>query len=156
MKKGIVKQIIYRGLKVINPLLSNTIYSRLLFWYNCKRLNKQFYKLKLSNPATFNEKISYIKFNNRNHLAPLVADKYAVREYIKDKIGEGYLVPLIAKVESIDEVDKLLINTDCILKMNNGSGANLIVTKDRNLTLEEIKLFFKKAFSKDVYILSRE
>jgi len=119
-------------------------------------MNKKYYNLDINNPSTFNEKISYIKFNHRNNLAPIVADKYAVREYVKNKIGDKYLVPMLAKIESIDEIDNLVINSDCIFKMNNGSGANLIVTKNKNVTHKEIKSFFKKAFSTDVYVLSRE
>jgi len=43
------------------------------------------YEPDLENPVTFNEKIQYKKLNDRDPLLPLTADKYRVRDYIKEK-----------------------------------------------------------------------
>ena len=50
--------------------------------------------INFDNPTTFNDKIYYIKLNDKNPLKTELTDKYLVRKYIKDKIGEKYLVPL--------------------------------------------------------------
>lgn len=60
------------------------------FWY--KRMNKQ---LNLDNPKSFNEKIKWLKLYDSTPIKTRLADKYLVREWIKDKIGEEYLIPLL-------------------------------------------------------------
>ena len=52
------------------------------------------YELNLENPKTFNEKINWLKFNENTPLKTRCADKYAVREYIKEKGYEDILVKL--------------------------------------------------------------
>ena len=44
---------------------------------------KQGYKLNLKNPKTYNEKIQWIKINDKNPLMPMCVDKYTVRNYVK-------------------------------------------------------------------------
>ena len=44
--------------------------------------------LNLENPQTFNEKLQWLKLYDRNPLYTTLVDKYAVRQYIKEKIGE--------------------------------------------------------------------
>ena len=51
--------------------------------------------LDLDNPKTFNEKIQWLKLYDRNPLKTKLADKYEVRDWIKEKIGEEYLIPLL-------------------------------------------------------------
>ena len=55
-------------------------------------LKKRFFskfnrKLDLQNPSTLNEKIVWLKLNDRTPLHTLCADKYEVRKYIKKNIG---------------------------------------------------------------------
>ena len=56
------------------------------------------YKLDLENPKTFNEKLQWLKLYDRNPAYTQMVDKYAVREYIKNRIGEEYLIPLLGVV----------------------------------------------------------
>ncbi|HFH7753232.1 TPA: hypothetical protein ACGM2B_001993, partial [Streptococcus agalactiae] len=49
----------------------------------------------LKNPVYFNDKLLFLKLNNHNPVMKKVVDKYEVRAYIKEKLGEEYLAPLI-------------------------------------------------------------
>ena len=63
-------------------------------------------KLDWKNPKSFNEKVQWLKVKDRNPLYPTLVDKYAVRAWIKEKIGEEYLVPLVGGPwSSFDEID---------------------------------------------------
>ncbi|MCJ7657281.1 MAG: glycosyl transferase, partial [Candidatus Atribacteria bacterium] len=57
------------------------------------------YQLNLKNPKSFHEKIVWKKINDRNPLLPITADKYKVRSYIKEVLGEEkakeILIPLL-------------------------------------------------------------
>ena len=51
------------------------------------------YELDLDNPKTFNEKLQWLKLYDRNPLYTKLVDKYEVRKYIAEKIGEGVSYP---------------------------------------------------------------
>ena len=57
--------------------------------YYRKRLGK---KLNLQNPRTFNEKLQWLKLNYRPALLTRLADKFAVREYVRQRVGEPVLL----------------------------------------------------------------
>lgn len=83
-------------------------------------------KLNLKSPKRFTEKIQWLKLYYRTPLLTLVADKYRVRDYIKDKIGEKYLIPLVGAFDSFDEIEKDALPNAFILKANHGSGWNVL------------------------------
>ncbi len=89
-------------------------------------------ELNLNNPITFNEKLQWLKIHNRKEEFTKMADKYAVREYIAEKIGEEYLIPLVAgPFENADQIDFDSLPNQFVLKCNHDSGS-VIVCKDKN------------------------
>lgn len=90
------------------------------------------YPLNLDDPKTYNEKLQWSKLYDATPLKGMLSDKYAVREYIADKLGEEYLIPLLGKYDSFDEIDIDALPERFVLKTNHGSGYNLIV-KDKSL-----------------------
>ena len=70
-------------------------------WYK-KRTGQT---LNLENPQTFNEKIQWLKLYDNSPLKTQLADKYAVREWIANKIGDQYLIPLLGVWDSFDEIE---------------------------------------------------
>lgn len=88
-------------------------------------------KLDLDNPKTFNEKIQWIKLNDIDELKTRTADKYLVRDWVKEKIGGQYLIPLLGVNDSPDEIDYDKLPDQFVIKCNHGSGWNIIV-KDKN------------------------
>jgi len=106
------------------------------------------YNLDLDNPSSFNHKINWKKIYDRNSLLPLTSDKYKVRGFVKEVLGDeeanNILVPLhycTAKPESIpfDELPK-----EYIIKTNHGSGSNIIVEKNKPIDKEQIILKCKE------------
>ncbi len=113
-------------------------------------------KLNLDNPRTFNEKLQWIKLYDRNPLYTQMVDKYAVREYISEKIGEEYLIPLLGVWDSVDEIDFDSLPNQFVLKCNHDSGG-LVICKDKSeLNFKESKSKLSKSMKRDFYKLSRE
>mgnify|MGYP000555659891 FL=1 len=83
------------------------------------------YRLDLQNPKTFNEKIQWIKLKDKNPLYTLCADKYKVRDFVKARIGSGYLIKLIAVYNSPNEISLAELPDKFALKLNTGSSCNL-------------------------------
>lgn len=82
-------------------------------------------------PQTFNEKIQFRKLYDHNPLYSICADKYRVREYVKEKIGEEYLIPLLLVTDELTEEQWDKLPNQFVAKANHNSGPVQIV-KDKN------------------------
>ena len=98
--------------------------------------------LNLVRPKTFNEKIQWLKIYDATPLKTRLADKYLVREWIKEKIGEEYLVPLLGVWDSFDEIDFNSLPDRFALKTNHGSGWNVIVKDKSKFDIEDARAKF--------------
>ena len=96
-------------------------------------------KLNLENPRTYNEKLQWLKLYDSTPLKTRLADKYLVREWVKEKIGEEYLVPLLGVWDSFDEIDFDALPQRFVLKANHGCGWNLIVRDKCQLDLKDAR-----------------
>ena len=84
-------------------LMPKELYLRLRFFFT------QGYFPNLNMPKKFTEKLQWRKLKDNNKLYSVCADKYAVREYVKNKVGEEYLIPiyLITDILTKEEFEKL-------------------------------------------------
>jgi hypothetical protein len=101
-------------------------------------------ELNLKHPRTFTEKMQWVKLYDHNPLKTQLADKYLVREWIIDRIGEKYLIPLLGVWDSFDEIDFDLLPNQFVLKANHASGMNIIVTDKSRLDMYDAKEKFDK------------
>ena len=87
--------------------------------------------LNWENPQTYNEKIHVSKLYMPTPLKTRLADKVAVREWITEKIGSEYLIPLIGVYDSFDEIDFDALPSQFVIKCNHDSGSVTLV-KDKS------------------------
>ena len=90
----------------------------------------QGYKLNIEEPKTFNEKIQWLKINDKNEKYTELTDKYLVRNYIKEKIGEKYLIPLLGTWNNAKDINFDKLPNQFVLKCNHDS-ASVIICKDK-------------------------
>lgn len=95
------------------------------------------YELNLENPRTFNEKIQWLKVYYRDPLITKCADKYLVREYVKEKIGEEYLIDLLGVYDNASEINFNNLPDKFVLKVNHGCGQNIICKDKKTLNIKE-------------------
>ncbi len=117
------------------------------------QLNK---KLNLKEPETFNEKLQWIKLYDRNPLYTVMADKYAVREYVKENIGEEYSVPLLGVWDNPDDIDFSKLPNRFVLKCTHDSGGIVICADKDKLNTESAVKFLKKRLKKSGSRYGRE
>lgn len=114
-------------------------------------------ELNLENPQTFNEKQQWLKLYYRRPDYTMMADKYAVRPYIAEKIGEEYLVPLLGVWDDPDDIDFDALPEQFVLKCNHNSGLGMCICKDKSkLNVEKVKAELKKGLAEDYSVASRE
>ncbi len=100
--------------------------------------------LDLRKPHKYTEKIQWLKLYDNSLLKTQLTDKYAVRDWIKEKIDEEYLVPLLGVWKSFDEIDFKQLPEKFVLKCNHGCGYNLIVRDKTSLNLPIAKRNFDR------------
>ncbi|MFA5393787.1 MAG: ATP-grasp fold amidoligase family protein [Candidatus Ratteibacteria bacterium] len=109
------------------------------------------FELNLRNPQSWSEKIVWKKIHDRNPLLPIVSDKYRVRQYLKDILGEKeaekILIPLLYVTDRPESIPFDNFTEDYIIKANHGSGMNIIVEKNKPADRKQIIAQCKKWLS---------
>ena len=114
-------------------------------------------ELDLENPKTFNEKLQWLKLNYREDILTVIVDKYAVRNYVKEKLGEEYLIPLVGVWEKSEDVDLKSLPNQFALKCNHNSGLGMYICKDKTkLDEKKVKEGLRKGLKQDYYLTGRE
>lgn len=113
-------------------------------------------KLNLENPVTYNEKLQWLKIHDRKPEYCAYVDKYEVRNYIKDIIGEQYLIPLIDVYNQISDILWNELPEKFVLKCTHGSGCNIICTDKNKLDINGSIIKLKKWMRKNWYWFGRE
>jgi len=138
------------GEKNIFNWIPDKPYLKLVYWSEMgKRLN-------LKNPTTFNEKLQWLKLYDRKPEYTKYVDKYEVRSYISQTIGEEYLIPLLGIYYSVDEIDFDKLPNQFVLKCTHGSHSNIICTNKNTLNKEEVKSQLRKWMKKNWFWFGRE
>ena len=107
-------------------------------------------------PITFNQKIQFRKLYDSNPLYSICADKYRVREYVKEKIGEEYLIPLYLVTDKLTEEQWEKLPNSFVAKANHNSGPVQIVKDKTKVNKKEIIRELNNQLKLDYGILSME
>lgn len=95
-------------------------------YYQVRYLIKFKRRLDLKRPDTFNSKINWLKLYDRNPKYTRLVDKYEVREYVKDKIGEKYLNEIYGVYSTVEEINFNELPKSYVLKGTHGSSWVLV------------------------------
>lgn len=113
--------------------------------------------LDIEHPVRLTEKMQWLKLYDRRDFFTTCVDKYAVREYLRSKFGDEYLVPLLFQTTDWKDINsKNIPNVHCIIKANHDSGHFVIVRDKSKIDFEKLQNNCKKWLSEDYYKLSRE
>lgn len=114
------------------------------------------YELDWKHPKTFNEKLQWLKLYDRNPLYTTLVDKYRVKQWVADKIGEQYVIPTLAVYNSVDEIDLDKLPSQFVLKCNHDSGSMAICKDKAVFDLEVAKQKLDKGLKHNMYWDARE
>ncbi len=94
--------------------------------------------LDFDNIANFNQYIQYLKMNDNKDYKRMMSDKYLMRNYVKEHLGEKYLPKLYGVYDNANEIDFDKLPDSFVLKCNHGSGMNVIVKNKREINYHKI------------------
>lgn len=92
---------------------------------------------------TYNEKLQWIKLYDCIEEKRVLSDKYQVRNYVREKIGERYLVPLLGCWDSFEQIQFDVLPAQFVLKCTHGPGWSWIVKDKTQLDMQQIKQQFE-------------
>lgn len=114
------------------------------------------YDLPLDNPTTFNEKLQWLKLNDRKAEYTTMVDKYLAKQYVSGIIGDSYVIPTIGVWDSFDEIDFSKLPNAFVLKCTHDSGGVVVVRDKKTFDYSTIKGKMNKALKRNFYYYGRE
>jgi len=86
----------------------------------------------IQNPRTFNEKLLHRKLYTNNPQFTVVEDKWAVREYVRNAVGEDILPTVYHVTDDPDDIPFDNLPDAYVLKPTHMSGNVVIIDQDEN------------------------
>ena len=114
------------------------------------------YKLNLKDPKSYNEKLQWLMLYWYDPQATVCADKYLVRQFVKDR-GLGHLLnDLYGVYDSVEEIEIKCLPDEFVMKVNHGCGQNLICFDKSKINWKLQKKNFKKWLKRNQFYYSLE
>lgn len=112
--------------------------------------------LNLDNPQTYSEKLQWIKLYGYRPEHTVMVDKVLVKEYVRNIIGDEYIIPTLAVWDTPDDMDFDSLPDRFVLKCNHDSG-RVVICRDKG-TFDRQKAFreMKASFRHNYYLMGRE
>ncbi|HUN01333.1 MAG TPA: ATP-grasp fold amidoligase family protein [Niabella sp.] len=144
------KSLLINTLRLLSPFMSDRLYLKLLFPLGTG------YRLNLKNPQTYNQKLQWLNLNYRDPLLCKLADKHDVKNYVKEMIGEEYVVKSYGVWRSFEEIDFNTLPAQFVLKTTHDSGG-IVICKDKStLDLEKAREKINRHLKKNLFYTFRE
>ena len=144
-----------------------SIYSKFVYTPILKHLGDKAYlrltyrvfigkKLHLKNPNGFNEKLQWLKLYDRKPNYHAMADKYLVRDYIKNVIGEEYLVPIVGVWDKFEDIDFNSMPDKFVIKCTHDSGSAVVCKDKSSFDWEAARKKITRCLNRDMFYWGRE
>lgn len=118
---------------------------------------KQFNKnLNFKNVNTFNEKLQWLKLNDRKDIYTTMVDKYEVKKYVANIIGEKYIIPTLGVYDSFNEIDFEKLPQKFVMKCTHDSGSTIVCKNKKKFNIQDAKKKINKALKNNYYYGGRE
>jgi len=109
------------------------------------------YEPNLENPITYSEKLQWLKLYDHNPLYTTLVDKYAVKQYVGERIGFEYIIKTLGVWDKFDKIDFASLPNQFVLKCTHDSGG-LVICKDKTkLDIEAARKTINKCLKHNFY-----
>lgn len=135
---------------VLRQILPDRIYLKVLYWWKFSKY------LNLQNPKTFNEKMQWLKLNDRQPWYHKLVDKYQVKQFVAERIGDKYVIPLLGVWDKPTDIEYDKLPEKFVLKCTHDSGSVIVVQDKATIDKREIGAQLTTALQCDYYSRSKE
>ncbi len=155
---GEIKKIINNPSRIIYGLerrglmdwLGDESYLKLIYRLTFRR------KLNLHKAEAYTEKLAWYKLHWRYDLAKICTDKLMVRDYVREKIGQKYLIECYGSWDSFDDIDFAALPDAFVLKATNGTGDVVICRNKAELDIDKARAVINKYSKRQIATKTRE
>ena len=147
------KKLKYFIFRYVLGLLPYSMFINFMRMLNAFRFGKQFYWL---SESSFFSRINELKLIELQDEAVLLADKSKMRVRLLESHGLSSFVPLIGVFNEIKDLIAGQLKFPCVIKMNRGSGMNLVVHSREMLISKKTIDTLRFWISVDPYYYTRE
>ena len=134
----------------LRRILNDRTYIKLRYSLNFKKT------LNLDYPQTYTEKLQWLKLYDHNPEYTKMVDKYAMKEWVCSKIGEGYTIKNYGVWDNAEDIDFDSLPSQFVLKATHDSGSFCICKDKSKFDFDAAKKKLNRALLRDQYIYSRE
>ena len=130
--KESVKRVIFNALAFV----PDRAYLSALYYFRTRK------KLNWNKPKTFNEKLQWLKLNDRKPEYTEMVDKYLVKKYVEKCVGKKYIIPTLGVWDNFEQINFEELPNQFVLKTTHDSGG-VVICKDKTKfdeTAAKIKL----------------
>ncbi len=128
-----------RIVAAINKYLPYFLQIKYLEWLYKKKIGRC---INWNQPRAYTEKIQWSKLYDNTAIKTTLSDKYLVRKWVSEKIGEQYLIPLLGVWNKYDDIDFNSLPNKFVLKTNHGSGTVVVVKDKANINHKHCRSLF--------------
>ena len=144
------KKLVLWTLNRCAKLLPDKLYLKLKFRLH---MNKW---MDFDNPQTFNEKLQWLKLNDRNPLYVSMVDKVDTKKYVASIIGEEHIIPTLGVYNSFEEIDFDKLPNQFVLKCSHDSGGVIICKDKSQLDMDNARKVLSNGLKRNYYYQTRE
>lgn len=127
-----IKNIVWQ---VLHFLTTPRLYDQIRGFYNFG------YWPNIKNPNTFTEKLLAMKYTQaENDDYVMLADKYAVRQFVEKRVGAQYLNEIYHVGKCADSIPFDTLPNSFVIKTTHDSGGVFIIEDKQKANIEELKL----------------
>ena len=154
IKKILTDPVLYMiyalGRLIRGPIWADKLYLKVLYKNRVRR------SLNFKKPESFNEKLQWLKIYDRRPEYTSMVDKYEAKEYIKQTIGEEYVIPTLGVWNSFDDIPFDDLPQRFVLKCTHDSGGYVIVKDKDKFDIEEARKKIHHCMKRNYFWNTRE
>ena len=130
--------------------LPDKLFIKIKFYHHFKRVPN------LKNPQTYNEKLQWLKLNDRRPEYTKMVDKFEAKKLVSSIIGDEYVIPSYGVWDSFDDIDFKNLPNKFVLKTTHDCGG-VVICKDKN-SFDKVKAkeFLEKHMKYNYFYEGRE
>lgn len=137
-------------LKRLSRRIPDPLYIQLRYFYRFHHF------CNLRDPQTYNEKLQWLKLNYRVAADAKLVDKYEVKRWVAERIGDTHLIPTLGIYDSVDEIDFEALPDSFVLKCTHDSGGVELVRDKSEIDELQIRENLQRSMSRTYFFSGRE
>lgn len=107
-------------------------------------------------PQTYNEKLQWLKINDRKSIYSRMVDKYEAKEYVANIIGRNHIIPTLAVCDTFDDIDFKNLPDKFVIKTTHDSGTVIICKDKKTFDYKNAKKIINRSLNHNFYYWGRE